>query len=196
MIDQVLNNIVTRLNGFIDTTVPDVVLGNLAQMGSGTESILESIEDKVVISVVNIQQESTLRNSPSNRPIYDDSGGIQGVARHPALFLNVYVLIGANKSNYNTALLRISQVLGFFQRNPIITFSEMPILPNLGLERIIFDLHSTDFEELNQLWSIMGGKYIPSVVYKMRMAFIDSFEEGATIPMVKTIDASFSNKSL
>jgi len=25
---------------------------------------------------------------------------------------------------------------------------------------------------LNQIWSVMGGKYIPSVIYKMRLAII------------------------
>jgi hypothetical protein len=46
------------------------------------------------------------------------------------------------------------------------------VLTALNLNKLIFDLYSTRFEELNQLWSMMGGKYIPSVIYKMRMAVI------------------------
>jgi hypothetical protein len=87
-------------------------------------------------------------------------------------------------------------VISFFQRNPIFTQTEIPTLPNFGLDKILFDLHSTGFEELNQLWGIMGGKYIPSVIYKMRLAYIDSIEEGMEITLVKSIEAQFNNKLL
>ncbi|WP_113923258.1 DUF4255 domain-containing protein [Cognataquiflexum aquatile] len=196
MIDQVLNTVIVLLNDHIGTSAPDVILGNLSMVDSVQVDSENSIADRVVLSVVNIQQESTLRNMAANRQIFDNSGLPRGVARNPGIFLNIYLLIGANKSQYNIGLQRISQVISFFQRNSIFTVSEIPNLPDFGLEKIIFDLHSTNFEELNQLWGIMGGKYIPSVVYKMRLAYIDSIEEGMEIPLVKTIDAQFNNKTL
>ena len=196
MIDQVLNTVIVLLNDHIGTSEPDVILGNLSMVDSVQADSENSIADHVVVSVVNIRQESTLRNMAANRQIFDSSGLPRGVARNPGIFLNIYLLIGANKAQYNIGLQRISQVISFFQRSPIFTVSEIPNLPDFGLEKIIFDLHSTDFEELNQLWGIMGGKYIPSVVYKMRLAYIDSMEEGMEIPLVKTIDAQFNNKTL
>jgi hypothetical protein len=92
------------------------------------------------------------------------------------------VLFGANKSNYGIALHRVSQVIAFFQRKFVFTPADTPVLGTLNLDRIIFDLYSTSFEELNQMWSVMGGKYIPSVAYKMRMAVIqDADQDGAGI---------------
>jgi hypothetical protein len=194
MIDQVLTAIVGFLNTHIGTMAPDVVLGNLSLTESPQDEGT-NINDSVVVSVVNIQQESTLRNLPANRQIMDVNGLPRGVARHPPLLLNVFVLIGANKRQYDVGLQRVSQVLSFFQANPIFTEAEIPGLPAMGLEKIIFDLHSTSIEELNQLWSIMGGKYIPSVIYKMRMAYIDSIDEDMEVPLVKSIEATFKNKT-
>ncbi|MCL6258880.1 DUF4255 domain-containing protein [Aquiflexum sp. TKW24L] len=196
MIDQVLNTVIVLLNDHIGTVEPDVMLGNLSMADSAQAESENSIADRVVVSVVNIQQESTLRNMAANRQVFDNAGLPRGVARNPGVFLNIYLLIGANKSQYNIGLQRISQVISFFQRNSILTVAEIPNLPDFGLEKIIFDLHSTNFEELNQLWGIMGGKYLPSVVYKMRLAYIDSMDEGVEIPLVKTIDAQFNNKNL
>lgn len=194
MIDQVLSAIVGLLNDHIGTAEPDAVLGNLSLMDTTQAATDTNITDRVVISVINIQQESALRNNPANRQIFDNAGLPRGVARHPGIFLNVFLLIGANKGQYYIGLQRISQVISFFQRNPIFTQTEIPGLLDMGLDKILFDLHSTSFEELNQMWGIMGGKYIPSVVYKMRMAYIDSIEEGMEIPLVKSIDAQFNNK--
>lgn len=196
MIDQVLNTVIGLLNNHIGTAEPDVMLGNLSMVDSAQPGSESNITDRVVVSVVNIQQESTLRNMAANRQIFDNSGLPQGVARNPGIFLNVYLLIGANKEQYNIGLQRISQVISFFQRNSIFNESQIPNLSDFGLDKIIFDLHSTNFEELNQLWGIMGGKYIPSVVYKMRLAYFDSIEEGMEIPLVRTIDAQFNNKPL
>lgn len=196
MIDQVLNSVISLLNDHIGTAEPDVILGNLSMVDAAQAGSESNITDRVVVSVINIQQESSLRNMPANRQIYDNSGLPRGVARNPGIFLNIYLLIGANKDQYNLGLQRISQIILFFQRTPTLSVSEIPNLQDFGLDKIIFDLHSTSFEELNQLWGVMGGKYLPSVVYKMRLAYIGSVEEGMEISLVRTVDAQFNNKSL
>ena len=114
MIDQVLNTVIVLLNDHIGTSAPDVILGNLSMVDSVQVDSENSIADRVVVSVVNIQQESTLRNMAANRQIFDNSGLPRGVARNPGIFLNIYLLIGANKGQYNIGLQRISQVISFF----------------------------------------------------------------------------------
>jgi hypothetical protein len=44
----------------------------------------------------------------------------------------------------------------------------------VGIEKLILEMNSLNFDQLNQLWSIIGGKYQPSVVYRMRMVTVDS----------------------
>lgn len=180
MIDQILNGILLQLNAYIGTVDPEVILGNISFADAFQDSSSQNITDKVVASVVNIEQENSLRNLPFKRTIQTAAGLTEGIQQQPEIYLNIYVLFSANKSNYGTALQRISQVIAFFQRRFVFTQTNTPVLVTLNLDKVIFDLYSTRFEELNQLWSIMGGKYIPSVVYKMRLAVIqDADEEGA-----------------
>ena len=180
MIDQILNGVITQLNTYIGTVDPEVILGNISFADAFQDSSSQNITDKVVASVVNIEQENSLRNLPFKRSIQTAAGLTEGIQQQPEIYLNIYVLFSANKTNYGTALQRISQVIAFFQRRFVFTQTNTPVLVILNLDKVIFDLYSTRFEELNQLWSIMGGKYIPSVVYKMRLAVIqDADEEGA-----------------
>jgi hypothetical protein len=182
MIDQVLNAIIVKLNTYIGTLEPDVILGNIAFADAFHDNPSQNVNDKIIASVINIEQEESLRNIPFRRTVPNTDGLPQGVEQQPEIHLNVYVLFGANKNNYSTALQRISQVIGFFQRQFVYTPDDTPLLTTLKLKQLIFDLYSTDFQELNQVWSVLGGKYIPSVIYKMRMAVIqDAIPQGTGI---------------
>jgi hypothetical protein len=177
MIEEVLAGVISRLNTFIGTTAPEVVVGNISLIDAFHDSVSQNVTDRVIASVVNIQQEGTLRNLPFRRTVYDAGGLPRAVERQPEIYLNIYVLFGANKNNYSIALQRISQVMSFFQRQCVFTPVDLPVLATFNLSKLIFDLYSMGFEELNQLWSVMGGKYIPSVIYKMRLAVIQNAEE-------------------
>lgn len=51
-----------------------------------------------------------------------------------------------------------------------------------GTTKLILDLESLKISELNQLWSMLGNKYMPSVLYRMRMITIQHDEkDGAKI---------------
>jgi hypothetical protein len=180
MIDQALSAVIARLNTHIGAADPEVVLGNISLIDAYQGGASQTLSDKVIASVVNIEQEEALRNLPFRRGTVDANGMPRGVERAPQIYLNVYVLFGANKNSYLLALQRISQVLGFFQRQFVFTAAEIPALTGLGLSRLVFDLHSMNFEELNQLWGMMGGKYIPSVMYKMRLAVVQEAAEQTT----------------
>ena len=56
MIDQVLNTVIVLLNAHIGTAEPDVMLGNLSMVDSAQAGSESNITDRVVVSVVNIQQ--------------------------------------------------------------------------------------------------------------------------------------------
>jgi len=182
MIAQALNAIIGQLNSYIGLVDPEVILGNISLIDAFQDSSAQNLNDRVIASVINIEQEESLRNIPFRRTISGPNGLPEGVERQPEIYLNIYVLFGANKQDYNIALQRIAQVIAFFQRLYVFTPANTPPLAGLNVSKLIFDLYSTSFEELNQLWSVMGGKYIPSVVYKMRLAMIqDSPPVGAGI---------------
>jgi hypothetical protein len=55
------------------------------------------------------------------------------------------------------------------------------------------ELHSLNFEQINHLWSVSGGKYLPSVMYKIRQVVID--EDAAVSESGFIKDIQFTEKS-
>lgn len=197
MIDKVVHYIITAINqDFDDPNVldePQVVAGNMAFIDAYQESSATRTSDKLIASVVNISQESTFRNIPYRKTSTNSDGDPIIKERSPELWLNVYLLFGANRTDYMSALNYISRVIGFFQRKHVFTPAELQNLTGPAVDvnlpevdKLIFDLCSLNFDQLNQMWSIMGGKYIPSVLYKVRMVLIQE----STIDTQKPIEAT------
>ena len=104
-----------------------VVLGNIALLES-----LEVMADKLVISVVNIEEEATLKNGQNylKNPIRNNVESIQ-----PPVYLNLYMLFSATLSSsdnnnidisYQSALSRISHLIEFFQSKKVFTLQNSP----------------------------------------------------------------------
>ena len=60
----------------------------------------------------------------------------------------------------------------FFQFQHVFTPITHPAL-DPRIQKVIVDLCTLNFEQINHLWSTLGGKYIPSVLYKVRQLTID-----------------------
>ncbi len=98
---------------------------------------------------------------------------------NPPVDLDLFVLFVAHSSDYETALRDLSDVVSFFQGNAVFDDQKFPSL-NAGvaepgnkpwqlIERLSFRLCNFSFEQQNNLWAMLGGKYIPSALYKMNM---------------------------
>jgi hypothetical protein len=48
-------------------------------------------------------------------------------------------------------------------------------------------LQSLSYEQLNQMWGFIGGKQLPSVIYKFRMVIVQDTEPSAYLPPVTAI---------
>ena len=132
-----------------------------------------SFSEKVIISLINIEEDRILKN-PEN--IVRSPIGL--TTKNPRIFLNLYVLFAANRSVYLEALNDLSLTIRFFQLNNFFDHLTHPGLDNV-IEKLVPELVNMNFEQLNHLWAMLGGKYLPSVLYKMRLVPID---ENATAP--------------
>lgn len=169
MIEEALRFLKTELNQYLNNKISPqaesrVELGNVARLG---ESVSNDLINKIVISLVNIEEDRISRNPENfvraeNRTIY----------KNPKVHLNLYCLFTANKEFYNDALKQLSYIIQFFQHKNVFTHENTPAL-DTGIEKLILDLHTLNFEQVNHLWATLGGKYIPSALYKMRMITID-----------------------
>ncbi len=44
----------------------------------------------------------------------------------------------------------------------------------MDIEKLVFEMASITPEQLNNIWGSLGAKYMPSVVYKVRMLTFDN----------------------
>ncbi len=118
------------------------------------------------ITLINVEEETALRNLPHVERVAGETR-----RREPPAHLNLYLLFAFEFQTYAASLLRLSQTIEMFQSKR--SFSQMNERPGnpfpANLERLNFELYNLNFEALNNLWSVMGGAYFPSVVYKMRI---------------------------
>jgi Pvc16 N-terminal domain len=172
----------------------DVLLGNIAFLESQ-----QNLSDKVVLSLVNIEEESALKNSRSYiKNVVNNT--IESVS--PTVHLNLYILFTATLSesdasideNYQKALHRISGIIEFFQSKNVFTiqnssgYNPPEINENLLAEiRLLPELYTLTFEQINHLWGSLGGKQSPSVMYKFRLVKIHS-RVSTAVPVIDTIN--------
>ncbi|WP_149274948.1 DUF4255 domain-containing protein [Pareuzebyella sediminis] len=142
------------------------VLGNIAKIMDGGEGGEGEESTGVIITLVNIEEDRISKNPDG---MYRQVDTV--IRSNPKILLNLYVLFSVNLSVYDTSLSRISNVVQCFQSNNFFTQAKFPSLdPNI--EKLHLELYTMNFEQVNHLWSTLGGKYMPSVLYKMRMVVI------------------------
>ncbi len=158
-------------------------LGNIGEIVSGTGNNHSSNAD-IVISLINIEEERIARD-PQN--FIKRTDGI--LFKNPAVHLNLTLLFTSVRhvGGYGIALQNIQQVIEFFQKKYVFDQSNTANL-NDGIEKLVLEMISLNMEQLHQLWSMLGGKYHPSVAYKMRMITVDSVSN-IIGPPIKEIEA-------
>jgi len=140
-----------------------VVEGNMATF-EGADGGNAKLNNKIVCSIVNIEEEKVLKNGLT----YSVRNDVTQY-HNPTIYLNLYILFTSTKTdNYLGGLADLSRVLTFFQGKNVFDQANSQGLPP-EIEKIIFDIHTLNFEYLNHLWGILGGKYYPSVLYKVRL---------------------------
>ncbi|NJM92518.1 MAG: DUF4255 domain-containing protein [Rhodospirillaceae bacterium] len=125
------------------------------------------------ISVVNVQEETTLRNSPHTERHLGQLKYIE-----PPVHLNLYLLFAFEFLTYATSLVRLSKTVELFQTkrwfSPATQTQPGANAFPSSLEKLVFEMVNMNFEELNNLWGVLGGAYFPSVVYKVRMVKVQA----------------------
>ena len=125
-------------------------------------------ENKIVVTLLNVEKDTIGRNTPGP-PV---GASIPNTA--PAVNINLYVLFSAyfSSSNYHEALRFLSFVVAYFQSRNVFTRDNTPSMdPRIG--KLIFELENLGADKLNNVWTTLGAKYMPSVVYKVRMLTFD-----------------------
>ena len=140
---------------------------------------------QLALMLVNIEEERILK---TQQPRERRSGDSVRFA-NPEIKLNLLVMLAANPGtdNYLTALDRLSQAITFFQGTSFFDKLKYPVLEP-EIEKLTIELFPLSLEQQNQLWASLGAKYIPSVIYKVRLVVIDQELFGPDTPVIKTLN--------
>jgi hypothetical protein len=177
MISESLNTIVELINVYISPASTDapLLLTNISKYNDGNE-FSTALNDKLILSIVNMEEDRVAK-SPEN--YVKENASVR--YKNPAIPINLTILFAATHTDYEQAIFLIEKVIRFFQRKNVFTPANTPELKtvnevnNINIEKLIFDWVNLSLEQVNQLWTSLGGHYMPSVVMKMRMFSIDEY---------------------
>ena len=180
MIDSAINQVASQLNQALQRqfmVAEDlVVVCNLHEQ-DGT--VATQVANKVAAFLVNIEREAV--------PSWPAAGqGVSRVAlRHAPVHLNLMVMFAANfgGGNYPEALKFLSSTVSFFQGRPLFNHLNSPEL-DTRIDKLTMEIENLSVSDLANLWGVLSGKYLPSVLYRMRMLSLDSGQLQAQVPRV------------
>lgn len=185
LIVNTLERIVREVNRYVtDSDTKPVELLNIAQVSDKDSSATAA--NFVVMSIVNLQEERLLRNAENvvrrnERAFYRNPG------QH---FILTLLFAACNQENtsqrYTDAIFLLEGVIRFFQQKAVFNRDNTPELEP-EIEKIIFELVNMNQEQTHQLWSSLGGRYLPSVLYHMRLITIQENREHDDSLLIKEI---------
>jgi hypothetical protein len=171
MIDKALSILASGIQGYLERQ-PDLTL-NIQEIVRvcnvvKADGSLDIPSDALGLCLVNLEEERVLKSQTTVQSNADRSR-LSHI--NPEIRLNLYVLIAANFTTYLTGLKYMSGAVRFFQSKSYFTRQNTPDM-DTGLEKLVIELHSLNFEQQNHLWGALGAKYLPSVLYKVRLVTI------------------------
>jgi hypothetical protein len=172
MIAETLNFLAGELNGYLNqkisvTTDPRVKVGNVARALDGSLTGNFDLTDKAILSLVNIEEDRTVRRQETVVKT-----ATTAKYKNPPLQINLYILISIHKDDYEDSLVLLGHVIQFFQHQNSFSALTHPAL-DARIQKLMVELYTMNFEQVNHLWSTLGGKYLPSVLYKVRQLVVD-----------------------
>ncbi len=169
MIDAALTQIAAQLNVHLrhrfQVSEDLAVLSNLLEQ-NGT--LVPLIANKLVLFLVGVEQDAY-----AHRAIGMGLNAQAQLRGSEPVFLNLLMMCAANfsGSNYPEALKFLSGAIHFFHERPVLDHQNTPGLDQ-RLDKLVLNIENLSSAEMHSLWGIHSGRYLPSVLYRIRMVSI------------------------
>lgn len=168
----------------INGTNEIVQLNNIANINDEKSDM----QNKIVITLIKVEEEASLKNGAFM--VKMPSG--EQKKQTPAMYLNLYLLVSITKKSYGEALQLLSDTITFFQANKVL--ADGKAVPEPGQDppmKITIELYDVHLQEVFDMWSNLGSKQFPSVMYKVRLIKLMDTQEPKTIPSIQTIAVQY-----
>ena len=144
------------------------VLSNLLEQ-NGT--LVPLVANKLVLFLAGVERDTLAHRAAGVQNLGMQT---QQLVANPPVYLNLLVMCAANFSggNYPEALKFLSSAIAFFQSRQVLDQHNAPGL-DARLERLVLSIENLSSSEMHSLWGIHSGRYLPSVLYRVRMISVD-----------------------
>ncbi len=187
MIGDILQLIAKEVSTFIDSDIkmPTDKKSVVLHKPNSINGEFNLPDNAISMSLLNIEEELSTKSAMvkkrvENRKVY---------TQNPAVNLNLQIIFISNFANdYLNELNYITKVIEFFQQKMAFTVENTKELDKFkNIEKLNFMLNTIPLEQQSGLWSLLGGKYMPSVVYRVGLIAIQDEEKLSKVKIVKTV---------
>ena len=161
MIRMIFTHFAARLDEYLRRKFPQPEgVAEVGIIGNGSEER----PCKLIISLVNIERETAGGISGSIR-----RNGSEYERNYPPLLLNLDLMLAAvyDEKRYSESLSVLSETLTFMQSRPSF---------DLNGQMYTIEIVTLSAQDINNIWTTLGGQYYPSVMCKLRRLTIDAKE--------------------
>lgn len=137
------------------------------------------VEKALFITLVRTEEETSVKQPTAQLRMKDE--GKKRFYANPDVCLNLYVLISSH-AGYGLALQQINDTI--YHLNSIYPDDKKlsEDIRNLSIE-----LQSPNAEQWNSMWQTLGGKVVPSVLYKVRMITISAISSDKEAKLIEHV---------
>ncbi|WP_415328007.1 DUF4255 domain-containing protein [Chryseobacterium sp. MMS23-Vi53] len=188
MIDNVLKILESKLNDPINGLKDDDGEGNIAivnNLAKHDDEDFTNLKNKVVITLLTVEEESTMKNTPRYNRIKEQNQPIRYELESAPAYLNLYVMIAANRDAYDKSLANISKVIEIFQTNNVLKYNDPSPEKSFAFR---IELHSIPFEQLSYVWGLLGGKVMPFAFYKISVIKIAAATDPEDVELIDVVN--------
>ncbi|MCP3925571.1 MAG: DUF4255 domain-containing protein [Desulfobacterales bacterium] len=150
-------------------------------------------EDTVGLSLLNIEEEKHLKMAGLVQQVKSEANSS---FINPPVNLNLQIMFTANFNNYMESLKHISAILSCFQSKPVFDTGNTPGMDTLETKKLIFELNTLGLEQQHYIWSMIGLRYLPSVIHKVRMLSVQEKDVQTEVPNIQVIGTDLKGKEV
>ena len=139
------------------------------------------VEKSLFITLVRSEEETSVKQP--NAQLRTNAEGNKHYYVNPDVCLNLYILISSH-AEYGLALQQINDTIYYL--NSIYHYQEDSTISD-EIKKLSIELQSPTAEQWNSLWQTLGGKVVPSVLYKVRMITISAISSNKEAKLVEEV---------
>lgn len=180
-----LKIVIEKLRELVDPDESIIEITNIATLNDGDDFLFS--KTAIILSIVNIEEDKTLRNQSVYIKNTNDHTQISRY-KQPTQHLILSILFASyskDLSKYLDGIDKLKGVISYFQQNNSFYYKDDDTelidydaylgkteLQQQQYQKITMESVSLSTDQVNQLWSYLGSRYMPSMLYKLRLCMI------------------------